>query len=206
MIVTTVSETYLPLEARESPPPSSSNGPKMYPAKQDVLPLSYGSFEKHFLWNTNLFCSQSRPINQTWPSKWDIFNRKKYENVLADDINRNISLSDSNENGSMTQNKHVDVSTSQKNTLYRKLESKCVAYKKNPYSIEEILKKPETKFCRSKTNFFDYQGKEHISNVISGTKSIEFNSENVNCFDHTEELNLINKKSRIRLKTYDISV
>lgn len=197
-IVTAVSETFLPMESSESTFFLPSNSSRIYPARQDISSLSYGSFEKHFLWNTSLLCSQARTLNQILPShsKLDnIYNRKKIDNISADN-DKNITMNANNESVFVNQlSYNTEISETHEITVNDNLNSNCSQLKRNPYSIEEILKKPEKQVCRNEPVYCNHQKNEHNDNLNTQTNDSPTNGSNV-----------INKRSRIRLKLYDISV
>lgn len=196
-IVTTVSETYLPLEPSGSPFSISSNNLKTYPARQDISALSYGSFENHFLWNTRLFCSQSHPMNQglpTYPILDNIFNLSRYDKIPAD-IHRNISTITNDDKNSVN---HNTPTTLHKITFNNNLNSNCSTIKRNPYSIEEILRKPEKKLHYTETDALNHQKKENVETESQSTDN--------KYSDHTNDLNQIHKRSRVRLKIHDNNV
>lgn len=205
-IVTTVSETYLPLETPGSSIQISSNVPITYPTS-DISTLS---FEKHFLWNTSLFCSQTLPMNERLlnHSKLNnIFNWKNHKNfpvesnVISDfDIdNKKISDQKSHEPPEMR-------GTPYNSNCNEDTSSSSLAFKRNPYSIDEILKKPVKKIRY--TDSFDFNQKQvgHRDDTQGSLKSTDVNSGTTDCSDKTSESSLLNKRSRIRLKVYDISV
>lgn len=197
-IVATVSETYLPLEPSGSSFSIASNNSRTYPARQEISALSYESFENHFLWNTSLFCSQSRPMNSGLPNNTildNIFNRNKYDTISAD-LN-NISTNSNDDKNSVNRNYHnKNLSTSFYKTTIN--DTSCLAIKRNPYSIEEILKKPERKSLCTETINLNHQKND---NQQKNTQLID-----VKCSDQTNELSSIHKKGRIRLKIYDMDV
>lgn len=200
-IVTTVSGTYLLLES------SGTINSKTCPGSADLSALSYGSFEKHFLWNTSLFCSQTHSIDQELsnnPVLNDILHRNKYDKFSPDDI-RKIStkvIDDDDYINHNSQYNNISIS-SNKITYSDELNSTCLAIKRNPYSIEEILKKPDKTIKFNNVYHNSTLTPTHKENDIEDQKS---SSIDVGCIDQCEKFNSIQKRSRIRLKIYDFDV
>lgn len=191
-IVTTVSETYLPLEPSGSMFSISTNSSKTLSTRQEMSALSHGSFENHFLWNTSLFCSQNS-LNPGKPTNTiidDIFN-SEFEKSSTD-LRKNMSSNSNDDETSIKHNNHSKIlSTSfYKATLNEGLNSNCSTMKRNPYSIEEILKKPDKKTDHSENIVFNYQKNDNEQKVskLGGVESS------------------LHKRSRIRLKIYDMTV
>lgn len=203
-VITT--ETYLP--ASESSIQLSPYNSKTY-SSSDAPTLSYESFEKHFLWNTSLFHSTTRPMNERMlsHSKLDnIFIRQNYGNISAE-TNKISNIANDNEEFVNQESHSIDMSKTTLNDNPDDYQhSKSIAIKRNPYSIEEILKKPEKKMRYVEPFVHNHQVVKHFENVHGTIQSIAVNSETTECFNHTAESDLINRKGRIRLKVYDISV
>lgn len=184
-IVTTVSETFLPLE----PPGSSSL--KSGTSNSEISSLS---FEKQFLWNTSLFCSSNQELSNN-PVLDDIIKHNKIEKASSD-IQKNINTIgvDSKYNNKSTSLLSNDLNFSDK------MNSTCLTMKRNPYSIEEILKKPERKLTYSEPITFTYEKKY--------TDHAESHSIDVECIDidTSNDLSSMHKKSRIKIKIRDLNV
>lgn len=119
----------------------------------------------------------------------DKISRNKCDKILPANI-KNIHSNSINDNNHINYKNHYENMsiTTNKIPISDEMNSTCLAIKRNPYSIEEILKKPE-KNSKEKDN-------EHKkSNLID-----------IGCIDNCNELNSIHKKSRIRLKIYDFNV
>lgn len=148
--------------------PSSTSIASGYLANQNLSAASYGpTLAKHWLWNSNLFYSQSRSIHDgflPYPSPLGSFFGNKlresalqnsgnhHENHKNADISSSSYCSDAN---SDSDSLDVDGKTSptlMQSQLKRRIAdisvSNSTAKKRNPYSIEELLKKPEKKIRR----------------------------------------------------------
>lgn len=185
--VATVSESFLPLES------SVTNCFKTYSASSDVPTLSYGSFEKHFLWNTSLFCSQTRSINQETVLNpvIDTFMHRNQQDNIQDD-NRKKTLDNKIYINQSNHSRNLSI-TSNKKAFRDELNPTYLTIKPNPYSIEEILKKPVRNLKLERIdpheNKIDYHEKPH--------------SADIECNNQGNDLNFIHKKSRINFKIYD---
>lgn len=208
-IVTTVSETYLPMESSRSSLQiiSDNSGTNK---TNDNTTLSYDSFEKHFLWNTSLFCSQTLPMTEdllTQTKLDNIFNKRKHENNAAviDKISTHV-----NDNKEILDQKSYNYFEMPKISLNTNrndyLNSNSSANKRNPYSIEEILKKPEKQMRFTDPFFFNHNEVVHCDEIQNAMKSMDVNSGTIECSDQTSDSSLLSKRARIRLKVYDISV
>lgn len=145
-------------------------------ATEDVPFLQYGSMSNHFLWNSNIFCSQTNPVGETLSSYTTVveglFGKKLHEpkisndndpehnlyaSLVVNDIEKNECVNDvvlKNEN----QNSQNESQKSVNDGFFPKHHMK----KRNPYSIEELLKKPEKKCCLFES--FTFQN-EHTLNT-----------------------------------------
>lgn len=188
-IVASVSGTYVPLETSVDKFSLSSNRPKAYSSRKE-LSSSYGSFEKHFLWDTSLFFSQTHPVTQELSTKMNnIFKCKKIEKVSAGD--------------SKILKFEIEKSkTTQKLFLRDKFSSNLLTLKRNSYSIEEILRTPEKKIRPPEKQFFN-QLKCKVNDDIQ-LKVV--NGENDHCFEEMKEAGCKQKKKRIKYKVHDIIV
>lgn len=162
--------TYLSIATTSVPPskPSTtiSNG---YLPNQNLSTSSYAPLAKHWLWNSNLFYSQSRPIHEGFlpytSTLGSFFGSKLRESTLQNHGNQNNS--EFNKNTDISSSSYCSDVNSDSDSLdvdgkttpptFMEKRRKCclvdnpttesAAKKRNPYSIEELLKKPEKK-CR----------------------------------------------------------
>lgn len=120
--------------------------------------LPYGQLSKHLFWNRNLFYSQTRTVNDgllTYPTSLgnllehklsfptnstQIKNADMSSSSNCSDVNSDNDSIDVNENDKDSRN-----NLSQKSVSYHTIDSNAKCKKRNPYSIEELLKKPEKK-------------------------------------------------------------
>lgn len=131
---------------------------------------SYAPLAKHWLWNSNLFYSQSRPIHEGFlpytSSLGSFFGSKLRESTLENHANQNNSeiiknpdiSSSSNCSDANSDSDSLDVDGKTTPPLVMAKKRRCclvdvptsenAAKKRNPYSIEELLKKPEKKSRR----------------------------------------------------------
>lgn len=189
--VTALNEAFLPLES------SVTNCFKTYSASSDVPTLS---FEKHFLWNTSLFCSQTRSIDQDTvlnPIIDNIIHRNQHDKILVDDDKKIFTKPFDNKNYVNQSNHSRNLSISSNNKSFiDEINSTHLTIKPNPYSIEEILKKPERNSKLDETIHSNKRKNDHEKP----------HSEIVGCNNHCTDFNSIHKKSRIKFKIYDINV
>lgn len=128
---------------------------------EDLPTLQYGSMSNHFLWNSNIFCSQTHPLGDSLSSYTTVvdglFGKKLHENKCSNDSNSKNNLHSSlvihdiekNECGNdviMNNEKQNSQNYSPKKDT-DVFFSKQISKKRNPYSIEELLKKPDKKGC-----------------------------------------------------------
>lgn len=166
--------TYLSIATTAAPPsvPSTTISSAYLP-NQSLSATSYAPLAKHWLWNSNLFYSQSRPIREGFlpytSTLGSFFGNKLRESTLQNHgiqnnteiNNKNADISSSSycsDANSDSDSLDVDGKTTPP-TLMAKTRRRCclvddiptsesAAKKRNPYSIEELLKKPEKKSRR----------------------------------------------------------
>lgn len=155
--------TYLPFISSNSTPAMSCNTSNSFVSNREISSLPYSSLCKHFLFNTSLICTQSLPVSETLSScttvMENIFGQKIRESVFSSNIINNKICSELNNECLNNDNNTLDISItkSQSSKIIgtESFSSVDKATKRNPYSIDELLKKPEKKI-RS-TEPFAYQ-------------------------------------------------
>lgn len=185
--ILTVSEAYLPLDADESCHPIISNG-----TRQEISSSPHESFENHFLWKTSLYCSKSRSINQQLSTKLhSAIKYRKVENISDDEI---------------IQYDSEKSEVSKKLFSKERLDLKMSFFKRNPYSIEEILKKPERILRRTDTCFPHHHENNQDVEMNHESQSITVFCPTTQRYHQMKELSRRNKRNRINYKVYDITV
>lgn len=165
---------YLSIASNASAATQSTALSSAYLPNQNVPTTPYTPLNKHWLWNSSLFYPQSRPIHDgflPYPSPLGTFFGNKLrdsasqisstnsnETIKNVDISSSSYCSDINsDSDSLDVSDHEKVSPAiaQSNQKRRILSSdtsgttsNSPAKKRNPYSIEELLKKPEKKIRR----------------------------------------------------------
>lgn len=195
-IMTSVNGAILPINSTD---PSISNAINTtYMSHQDVSAISYGHFGKHFLLNASLFCSQSKSLTENFSPYTTFFN-------VADPKAQN-SLSEGNINYQELHFKNSPVFKDDCNIRKQSYDSIQVTKKLNPYSIEELLKKPEKKTINFQP--IKFHKTQIISNDLADPKkSIDIQSDSIVCLnsiDLNETQNL--KNNRITIEVCDINV
>lgn len=147
-----------------------------YLPHQNIPETSYSQLSKHLIWNTNLFYTQKSCSNDgllSYPGTFEnILNQKLCDKSYIknkNDPSFSSNCSDVNSDDSIDvsdRDKEIQISENPK--------------KRNPYSIEELLKKPEKRIRRTiqmppneSTNNFIHRGAEISEGNISNQISIE---------------------------------
>ncbi|XP_031628935.1 paired box pox-neuro protein [Contarinia nasturtii] len=136
-----------------SPMPSS-----ILPHQSMPETLPYGQLSKHLFWNRNLFYSQTRTVNDgllSYPTSLGNLLEHKLSFPTNSTQSKNVDISSSSNCSDVnSDNDSIDVNENDKdlrNNLpqnsnsYHTIDSMSNCKKRNPYSIEELLKKPEKK-------------------------------------------------------------
>lgn len=142
-----------------------------YLPNQNLSGSSYAPLAKHWLWNSNLFYSQSRPIHDGFlpytSTLGSFFGSKLRETTTLQnhghqnnsEINKNADISSSSYcSDANSDSDSLDVDGKTTPPLLTEKRRRCclvdiptpdsATKKRNPYSIEELLKKPEKKSRR----------------------------------------------------------
>lgn len=177
-----VNEDFLPLESSGQTVRMFSNSSN--PIKSNNL-SSYGSFEKHIFWNSNfIYSGAGQKIEKVLP-------HSKSTNERNQNMNGNIS--EANKFVHVVRNKTV---LDDNINDFEEIPQETV--KRNPYSIEEILKKPDKKTKPMNILISNY-GEGNRDDKINDTI---FVSSAAASFDQIYE-SVFNKRDKTRLKIYE---
>ncbi|XP_070496580.1 paired box pox-neuro protein [Chironomus tepperi] len=120
-------------------------------------------YYKHWIWSRNLFCPQLTNSNYLYSNGNPLLSQNLQSNNF-NSYNNNAESINSNSPGQTTEINSDDSLESQENEKFKKKTSR----KRNPYSIEELLKKPEKKRkIENKDELFETQTPEEISEEIN---------------------------------------
>lgn len=144
-------------------------------------PLSaYESISNHFLWNSNMVCSQTIPSSETLSYKsvmGDIFGKKIKGTELSEIISANEISSSIFTDEECILDDVISKTYEHKDIINENsIESACKPNikKNNPHSIEELLKKPDKRICQTGTFFSsrDIHSRKENINQPNPRKSI----------------------------------
>lgn len=188
---TAVNEKILPLES------SVTDCFKTLSSNSEVPAMS---FEKHFLWDTSLFCSQTRLINQETvlnPTIDAILHLNQQDSNTVDDDDKRIIKPFNNENYTNQSNYRRKSSTSpHKKSFIDELNATHSTIKPNPYSIEEILKKPN-------------KSSKLVETIHPNVRTNDYEKPNLASFEYNSQFNdlsSLHRRSRFKFKIYDMNV
>lgn len=200
---------------------SSSSKTNSYLHNQNIPVTSHHPLCNHILWNSNLFYSQSRSVNEvlsTYPTTIrNIFDQKidnvglpitsKDTDVVSASICSDVN-SDCDSLDIIIDDKESSPIISRKITQTDTFSSSQSNMKRNPYSIEELLKKPEKKLRR--LNSFSLQqsiiaSNDNLSDSLPMTNNTIANTQACliqNNINSTKQTN----SNRITIEVCDIGV
>lgn len=162
VVGTSVSTNSSYFTVNNSPSFSSAAIRNTYIPHQNVPDMIYSPLTKHFFWNTNFFHSQPRPTHESLSSH-HLSNISARNNSTSFSINSKITDS-SNCSDVNSDSDSLDVddygNESTANVLQKKQETDTISStqevkKRNPYSIEELLKKPEKRLRHIESASFE---------------------------------------------------
>lgn len=140
-----------------SPAFSSNAIRNTYLPHQNVPDMIYSPLTKHFFWNTHFFHSQAKStLENLYPNPPGNISEKKIYNSTFSTNSKITEMLSSNCSDINSDSDSLDVSDNgidSSNVLSKKqgtdaISSNLEVKKRNPYSIEELLKKPEKRLQR----------------------------------------------------------
>ncbi|CAH1711679.1 unnamed protein product [Chironomus riparius] len=130
----------------------------------EMVHPSMTQYYKHWIWSRNLFCPQLANSNYSYSNGNQLLSHNLHNNNFNSHNNNNSESLNSNSPGQITEINSDDSLESQENDKVKKKTSR----KRNPYSIEELLKKPEKKRkINNKKEIFETVTSEEISDEIN---------------------------------------